>query len=108
MKCNARLVLSKKTGKIVFSIPSNWSVEGYLSTLTPKRKSKLDLDNIQVCCGKIIAQIGCHEEGDYIDNSYAEMDIDFYCENCKMNYFPELPQSLVSLNDWITKKIEEM
>lgn len=47
MKCNARLVLSKKTGKIVFSIPSNWSVEGYLSTLTPKRKSKLDLDNIQ-------------------------------------------------------------
>jgi len=36
------------------------------------------------------------------------MDIDFYCENCKMNYFPELPQSLVSLNDWITKKIEEM
>lgn len=81
-------------------------MEGYLSTLHPKQKEKIDLDNIQLCGGKIIAQMDCHDEP-YYGGTTAEMDIDFVCENCKQTYFPELPQSLEQLNDWITKKIEE-
>lgn len=112
MKCTARLIYYKKltqTGKrrLHASLPYTFDADNFLRSLTPKQQSKLDL-NAEMCGGKIIAEIGCHEEHGFgEDNTWAELDINFICEECKQHYHPNLPRGVEELNDWLTEIIKE-
>jgi len=115
MKCTAKLIYYKKltkTGqkKLFGTLPFNWELYGFIESLSKKTKDRLDLDNIDVCDGRIVSNIGCHEEPGYGEeySTWAELDVIFECEVCKQQYHPNLPRDEASLNEWLTKIIAEL
>lgn len=108
MKCNSKLVyfkkLSNRKRNLKFTVPASFSVEDYLNTY--KQKDRLDLENIETCDGRIVAEISCYDDP-YMGGTTATMEVIFRCDRCGQTHFPELPIGVQGLNDWITKKIEE-
>lgn len=114
MKCLSKLIYYKqltKTGKrkLFTSLPFNFDLIEWVKSVPIKTSEKLDLIDIRTCGGKIIAEIGCHEEPGYDDtNTWAELDINFICENCKQFYHPDLPKYENDLNVWINNILDKI
>jgi hypothetical protein len=113
MKCRAKVIRYKKSGRVCFTInpdanPSQ--VEYAINSIPAKKLEALNLyaDNglLQECQGKIVGTIQAVEEP-YYGGVSADLSVEFKCDTCGHSYYPNLPTKY-NINDWINSFLEKI
>lgn len=63
--------------------------------------------NVEICDGKIIANVSAEDEP-YYGGCSSTLSITYVCEKCDNAFFPELPQTAAELSALLTRGVEEM
>ncbi len=114
MKCDARIIYYKKLTKngkkrIFTTLSSDWDLIEWSKSLPESVWGRIDFTDIKECGGKVIANIGCHEEPGYGEeySTWAELDVEFKCDSCGHAHYPNLPNQH-NISDWLNKILDEI
>ena len=65
-------------------------------------------EELEVCDGKIHAQLELGIDGGCSCCGYPELEIAYKCDKCGFSSYPELPNTLGELQELLNEKINEM
>lgn len=67
-------------------------------------------DDVEVCGGKIIAEVKAEDENFYGQNCYPTLEVVYHCARCQALLYPTKELGLpneYTISEWLTKFVEE-